>query len=59
MDEVLEEVYEPVEEGLLDPADLRAFVFTNPVRLWASTNPRFFAGTAVEQAAAAVLSADA
>jgi len=54
MDEVLEEVYEPLEHGMLDDADLRDFVFTNPVRLWTSVNPDFFAGTIVEDAAAAV-----
>jgi hypothetical protein len=54
MEEVLEEVYEPVEKGLLDGADLRDFVFGNPVRLWTSTNPGFFKGTVVEQAAAAI-----
>lgn len=52
MDEVLEEVYEPVEEGVLHEADLRDFVFGNPVQLWTSTNPQFFAGTVVERAAA-------
>ena len=54
MDEVLEEVYEPLEHGMLDEADLRDFVFANPVRLWTSTNPEFFTGTIVEHAAAAV-----
>jgi predicted TIM-barrel fold metal-dependent hydrolase len=54
MEEVLEEVYEPVEKGLLDPHDLREFVFANPVRLWTSTNPKFFEGTAVEEAAAQI-----
>ncbi|HZQ84646.1 MAG TPA: amidohydrolase family protein [Acidimicrobiales bacterium] len=55
MEAVLEELYEPVAEGRFSPADLRDFVFANPVRLWASANPAFFAGTVVEQAAAAVL----
>ncbi len=59
MEGVLEEVYEPVEEGLLGADSLRAFVFTNPVRLWTSTNPRFFEGTAVEQAVAAELATEA
>jgi predicted TIM-barrel fold metal-dependent hydrolase len=58
MEEVLEEVYEPVEDGLIDAADLRDFVFANPVRLWASTNPQFFTGTVVEDAAASVLAAE-
>ncbi len=55
MERVLEEVYEPLERGLVDKGGLRDFVFTNPVRLWTSTNPRFFTGTAVEEAAAAVV----
>ena len=38
----------------IDADDLRDFVFTNPVRLWTSTNPHFFAGTVVEDTAAAV-----
>ena len=42
--EVLEEVYEPVEDGRIDDDDLRDFVFANPVRLWTSANPHFFAG---------------
>ena len=53
MDEVLEELYEPVEHGLIDETDLRDFVFTNPTRLWTSNNPDFFRGTVVEQAVAA------
>jgi predicted TIM-barrel fold metal-dependent hydrolase len=55
MERVLEEVYEPLEEGRLDTASLRDFVFTNPVRLWTSTNSQFFKGTVVEEAAAAVV----
>jgi hypothetical protein len=58
MEEMLEEVYEPFEKGLVDEADLRDFVFANPVRLWTSTNPQFFKGTAVEDAAAAVVGRD-
>ena len=34
---------------------LRDFTFANAVRLWGAGNPRFFEGTAVAQAAAAVL----
>jgi hypothetical protein len=55
MADVLEEVYEPVDDGLVTADDLRDFVFADPVRLWTSTNPRFFAGTVVEDAAAAVI----
>jgi len=58
MEEVLEEVYEPLEDGMLDEQDLREFVFTNPVRLWTGANRDFFRGTAVEQAAAAVIATD-
>jgi predicted TIM-barrel fold metal-dependent hydrolase len=50
MDAVLEEAYEPLEKGLLDKDDLRDFLFTNPARLWTSTNPRFFEGTPVTPA---------
>jgi len=54
MGEVLEEVYEPIQKGLIDATDLRDFVFANPVRLWTSANPDFFKGTVVEHASAAV-----
>ena len=55
MEDVLEEVYEPFEKDLISESDLRDFVFGNPVRLWTSTNPQFFKGTAVEEAAAVVV----
>ena len=55
MEGVLEELYEPLEDGLVEEDDLRDFVFTNPVRLWTSTNPEFFRGTVVEHSAAAVV----
>jgi predicted TIM-barrel fold metal-dependent hydrolase len=55
MEKVLEEVHEPLADGLIDETDLRDFVFANPVRLWTSTNPGFFDGTVVEHAAAALL----
>lgn len=47
---VLEEAWELVELGLLDSEGFRHFTFTNPVRLWAGTNPGFFEGTSVERA---------
>ena len=50
MSEVLEEASELLDDGLVDEADFRDFVFANPVRLWTSVNPDFFAGTAVEGA---------
>jgi hypothetical protein len=58
MEEVLEEVYEPLDEGIVTAADLRDLVFGNPVRLWTSTNPRFFEGTVVEQAAAELVASE-
>jgi predicted TIM-barrel fold metal-dependent hydrolase len=45
---VLPEAYELVTEGHLSEEDFKAFVFDNPVSLWAGGNPGFFAGTAVE-----------
>jgi hypothetical protein len=51
MEEVLEEVHEPIDDD-----DLRDFVFANPVRLWTAGNPRFFDGTVVERAATDLLS---
>ena len=59
MDEVVEETYEMVEKGLLSTAQLRAFVFENPVRLHGRVNPNFFDGTAVESEARALLEGDA
>ncbi|HTY80726.1 MAG TPA: amidohydrolase family protein [Candidatus Bathyarchaeia archaeon] len=52
MSEVLEEAYEMVEHGLITEADLREFVFANPVRLHTAMNPDFFKGTVVEAAVA-------
>ena len=49
-------MYEPLEHGAIDEADLRDFVFANPVRLWTATNPDFFRGTVVEHAAAELVS---
>ena len=55
MADVLPEAYELVEHGLIDHDDFRRFVFENPVRLWAESNPHFFAGTAVEDAVTELL----
>jgi predicted TIM-barrel fold metal-dependent hydrolase len=55
MSEVLEEAWELVEHGLIEPEDFREFVFVNPVRLHTALNPQFFAGTAVEGAVAKLL----
>jgi len=45
--QVLPEAYELVERGRLTPEQLRAFLFENPVSLFAGANPRFFEGTRV------------
>jgi hypothetical protein len=55
MREVLHEAWEMVERELLTEADFEAFMFTNPVRFVTAKNPDFFAGTAVEDAARAVV----
>ena len=48
MSKILEEAYELVDHGLMTSSELRDFLFTIPTRFWTSTNPDFFAGTAVE-----------
>lgn len=55
MDEVLQEAYELVEDGMISAETFRDFVFTNPVRFWGELNPAFFRGTMVESAAARLL----
>ncbi len=52
MREVVAEAYELVEDGHIDEEHFRAFVFDNPIRLWAGMNPDFFKGTVVESAVA-------
>ena len=49
---VLGEAWELVDNGHLSEADFRAFVFDNPVSMWAGANPKFFEGTTVEDAVA-------
>jgi hypothetical protein len=49
------EAWELVEDGVIDEAEFREFVFANPVRLHAGMNPDFFNGTAVEREAMAVM----
>jgi predicted TIM-barrel fold metal-dependent hydrolase len=49
--EVLAEAWELVDSGHLDEADFRDFAFGNAVRLFGETNPAFFEGTAVADAA--------
>ena len=54
-DKPLEEAHELVERGILDVDQLRAFTFENPVRFYGSLDPTFFADTAIEHDAVAVL----
>jgi predicted TIM-barrel fold metal-dependent hydrolase len=54
---VLTEAWELVEDGHATEADFRALTFENAVSLWAGGNPSFFAGTSVEGAVAAELTA--
>jgi hypothetical protein len=56
--EVLEEAYEMVDNGWIDKAAFRDFVFTNPARFYTGTNPAFFEGTVVEDAVAGLLEGD-
>jgi predicted TIM-barrel fold metal-dependent hydrolase len=55
MNEVLEEAYELVEDGLITAEDFGEFVFTNPLHFWADGNRDFFKGTVLESAAADAL----
>ena len=54
MADVLLEAQELVEHGLIDEADFRDFVFTNPVRFFTDVNPGFFDGTVVADAVRAM-----
>jgi predicted TIM-barrel fold metal-dependent hydrolase len=49
--EVVPELWEMVEHGLISEQDLRDFTFANPLRLHTQMNPDFFKGTIVEDAA--------
>ena len=55
MADVVPEAWELVEHGLIAADDFRDFTFANAVRFWGEVNPEFFKGTAVEAAAATVL----
>ena len=59
MTEPVAEAYELVERGVITDGDFRDLTFVNPVRLHATGNPDFFAGTVCEDAAAIVLAAEA
>ena len=55
MAEIIEEVYELVEDDLVTETDFRDFTFENAVRLHGGMNPKFFEGTSVHDEAAEVL----
>lgn len=55
MSEVVAEAYELVEDEKIDNAGFRRFVFENPVHFWSRTNPAFFDGTRIADAARSVL----
>ena len=55
MTKVLPEAYELVEDEVITSQDFRDFTFANVVRLFGTQNPKFFEGTAVAKAAAALL----
>lgn len=57
MADALHEAHEGVDDGLLSPAQFRAFAFENPVQLHGGMNSDFFRGTRVEAQAAEVLGA--
>ncbi|MBM4197107.1 MAG: amidohydrolase [Gammaproteobacteria bacterium] len=48
MNQVVPESWEMVEDGVMDEADFRDFMFGNPVRLFTSLDPGFFDGTAIQ-----------
>jgi predicted TIM-barrel fold metal-dependent hydrolase len=50
MTEPVKEAYEMVEHGQISEANFRDFTFTNPLRLHAGMNPKFFEGTVCEAA---------
>ncbi len=53
MCDVLPEAWELVEDGLVDEEGFRAFMCGNALSLWTGTNPDFFEGTSVAEAARA------
>ena len=50
MTEVLQEAYELVERSLISENDFKEFVFTNPIDLYVTGRPDFFAATHIEAA---------
>ena len=58
MSQMLPEAHRAVDRGLMTEDDFRAMTFENPVELFATGNPDFFTGTAIESEAQKVLQAD-
>ena len=52
---VLPEAYELVEQEKIDLEQFKRFVFQNPIRFWGETNPSFFDGTVIADAAKELL----
>src|SRR5262249_48598287 len=50
MSEVLVHTHQLLDEGMLNPADFKKFVFGNAARMYTAMNPDFFKGTQVEDA---------
>ena len=51
-EDVIPEVFENIEKGLMTEQDFREFTFSNAARLHTRNNPDFFKDTVVEQAVA-------
>jgi predicted TIM-barrel fold metal-dependent hydrolase len=47
--EVVADIHSLVDQGRLSPEDFKSFVFANPAKLYAESNPDFFKGTVVEK----------
>ncbi len=56
LDAILPEAHELVRRGLLDEEQFSQFVWRNPASLYLRANPRFFAGTAIADPAAHLVS---
>jgi predicted TIM-barrel fold metal-dependent hydrolase len=57
MADVMTEAYELVTDGVLTESQFKAFVCTNPARLYRDQNPEFFDGTVVESQVGSAFSA--
>jgi predicted TIM-barrel fold metal-dependent hydrolase len=57
MADVMTEAYEMVSDGVLSEDQFKAFVYTNPARLYRDQNPEFFDGTVLESQLGSAVSA--